>query len=410
MAHCANRPVDCKAINMKEKILFLTSRYPYPPHKGDTIRVYAILQYLSQFYEIHLVSFSDSEITDERKSHLKPLLTQQTIWYEPITVKKIFLALFKSAFLKIPISAAIYESKNKRAYLRRLIQQTGIQKMYVFSLALMSIVPENSHSVYLDLCDVEIFKWHDYAKQSIRPLSDLYRYETQRTWDYLKIKTQEVSACLVISTYEKRLLTRSCHAKKPVYVIPNGVQLPQQPLASLVPSEKFTVIFVGVMSYRPNVEGILWFTEFVWPLLKNHIPAAQFLIVGQGPVAAIKKLSRDPSILVTGYVPDVAYYVGQADLVISPIKMAYGVQNKVLEALYFGKKLILTPQSIRGIDWHDEGIRVVARNPHQWLMQIIDLKSQLLTTEWLLQRRRDFFQRYYWENCLAPLKKLSELK
>ncbi len=395
---------------MKEKLLFLTNRYPYPPHKGDTIRVHAILQYLSQFYEIHLVSFSESEIADERKAHLKPILAQQMIWHEPITVKKIFLALFKSALLKIPISAAIYTSKNKRAYLQQLIQQTGIQKMYVFSLALMSIVPENADSVYLDVCDVEIFKWHDYAKQSIRPLSDLYRYETKRTWDYLKRKTHEVAVCLVISAYEKRLLTRSCHAKKPVYVIPNGVQLAPPLFSSLVPSEKFTLIFVGVMSYRPNVEGMLWFTKFVWPLLKNHIPEAQLLIVGQGPVAAIKKLSRDPSVLVTGYVPDVAYYVHQANLVISPIKMAYGVQNKVLEALYFGKKLILTPQSIRGIEWHDEGIRVVARNPHQWLMQIIDLKSQMLTTEWLLQRRRDFFQRYYWENCLSPLEKLSELK
>ncbi len=395
---------------MKEKILFLTNRYPYPPHKGDTIRVHAILRYLSQFYEIHLVSFSESEITDDRKSHLKLLLTQQTIWHEPITVKKIFLAILKSFFLKIPISVAIYESKNKRAYLNKLIQKTGIREIYVFSLALMSIVPENANSVYLDLCDVELFKWHDYAKQTVTPLSHLYRYETQRTWDYLKRKTQDVSACLVISTHEKRLLTRSCHAKKPVYVIPNGVHLAQPSFSYLLPSEKFTLIFVGVMSYRPNVEGILWFAKFVWPLLKDHIPEAQLLIVGQGPVAAIKKLSRDPSILVTGYVPDVAYYVRQSDLVISPIKMAYGVQNKVLEALYFGKKLILTPQSIRGLDWHDEGIRVVARNPHQWLMQIIDLKSQLLTPEWLLERRRDFFQQYYWENCLAPLKKLSELK
>lgn len=395
---------------MKEKLLFLTTRYPYPPHKGDTIRVHAILHHLSQFYDIHLMTFSDTEITNQRKAHLDSILIQQTIWHECISIKKILLGMIKSVLLKIPVSAAVYESKHKKNYLSQLMRQENIKKIYVFSLALMSIVPDNAESVYLDLCDIEIFKWHDYSKQSSKILSIFYRYETHRAWDYLKEKMQTVSAFIVISAYEARLLTHSCDVKKPVFIIPNGVKV--GPLSKTVTesNKQFMIVFVGVMSYKPNVEAMRWFTEFVWPLLKSEIPMAQLMIVGQSPVDAIKKLARDSSIQVTGYVPDVSHYLRQAEIIISPIKMAYGVQNKVLEALCFGKKIILTPQSLRGIDWYDEGIRVVSRNSKQWVSQILELQSQSLSTEWLLHRRRDFFKKYDWDNCLLPLQQLSKMR
>lgn len=394
---------------MKEKLLFLTSRYPYPPHKGDTIRVYAILNYLSRFYEITLVAFNETAVTSERKNHLSTFIAQQIIWQEPLTLVKLACAASKSIALNIPIAAAVYESHDKRQQLLQVMQRQGISKIYVFSLALMSVVPASCEHVYLDLCDVEIFKWHDYAKMSSQPWAFLYQYETKKTWQYLKKQVKKVLSCFVISAYEHRLLKRIGIDSPSTYVLPNGIDaIEQLPIART--NQQFTLIFVGVMSYRPNIEAIMWFVSTVWPLIKERFIEVELIIVGQSPTKAIQKLARDKKIKVTGFVPDISEYLQRADLVIAPMKMAYGVQNKVLEALCFGKKLMATPQSMRGIDWKDEGIRVVKRDPNQWVDTMQDLKALSLTAEQLIAKRAEFFQRYHWEACLTPLKNLIEQK
>ncbi len=394
---------------MKEKLLFLTNRYPYPPHKGDTIRVYGILKYLSQIYDIILVSFSETIITKEKQQPLSEMVSQQIVWHQPMGAKTTFWALLKSIVFNIPISSAFYSNQQRNRILDDLIKKQSIKKMYVFSLALMDLVPKSFNHIYLDLCDVEIFKWHDYAKMSFKPLSYLYHYETRKTWSFLNDKVKDIEVCLVISHHEERLLKRISAIKKPVIVLPNGIKSIEK-LHFKPTQEVFTLTFIGVMSYKPNIEGIDWFVKYVWPLVQEKIPNARLMIIGQNPSDRIKKLCLRTNITVTGYVTDVSEYLYHSSLIIVPIKMAYGVQNKVLEALGFGKKLIVTPEAMRGIDWLDEGVHVVSRDVNQWLKSILELRCLSLSAEQLIERRLSFSERYRWENCLRPLKVLSTFK
>ena len=169
----------------------------------------------------------------------------------------------------------------------------------------------------------------------------------------------------------------------------------------------WTLLFTGVLNYKPNVEGITWFVKNVMPLLRHHLPNVQLQIVGRSPSPAVLALNDEPNVEVVGPVPDVRKYLRRAAVSIAPLRIARGVQTKVLEAMACGRVAVCSPGAAEGIEAEAGRHLLIATEPQHW----VDVLSQVVRDGRIRSRigaaaRAQVEAIYPWDKCLAPLGEL----
>ncbi|TWU21228.1 Cell surface antigen I/II precursor [Novipirellula galeiformis] len=179
--------------------------------------------------------------------------------------------------------------------------------------------------------------------------------------------------------------------------------LPPSPLPPL------RLVFVGVMNYPPNVEAIEWFVERVWPAVRERNGDAVLEVVGKSPSAAIERLGERAGVNVVGAVADVRPYLRSADMVIAPLQIARGIQNKVLEAMAMGRAVIASPEAATGIEAVDGVHLRVAKTPEQWIERIQELsEDDGLRERMESESRRLVCDAYTWSATLGRLDPLFD--
>lgn len=200
----------------------------------------------------------------------------------------------------------------------------------------------------VDLVDVDSEKWLAYAAAHRGPKAWLYRLEGIRLRRLESRLAGRVQALTLVSDAEVALFRNAC-GDGPVYSVGNGVDLGYFTPDDSTESPEPACVFVGALDYRPNIDGVVWFCHEVWPQIHQRDPRRTFAIVGRRPVAVVRELSAIPGVDVVGEVPDVRPWLRRATFAVSPLRIARGVQNKVLEAMAMGKAVLASPQSLQGI-------------------------------------------------------------
>jgi sugar transferase (PEP-CTERM/EpsH1 system associated) len=199
----------------------------------------------------------------------------------------------------------------------------------------------------LDMVDVDSEKWAALANTSPMWRRWIYRREASTLSVFEAAAATTARVTFVVNEREADALRRIApHAA--IEVVPNGVDVdafrPSGP-----PAEAPMVVFCGVMNYQPNEDGVLWFVREVWPKVRAAEPRATFTIVGSGPGPSIRALAADDSITVTGRVDRVQPYLWRAAVAVAPLRIARGIQNKVLEAIGAGVPVVVTPAVMAGV-------------------------------------------------------------
>jgi glycosyltransferase involved in cell wall biosynthesis len=167
------------------------------------------------------------------------------------------------------------------------------------------------------------------------------------------------------------------------------------------------IIFVGTMNYHPNVDAVRYFVEQIFPLVRLKFPRAVFEIVGRDPPKAITRLKRLDGVTVIGEVPDIRAFLIRADVSVAPMRIARGVQNKVLEAMAMGVPVVGTPAAIQGIEVHDGQEVLVGNDPEEFARQVIRLLSDAELRKTITKRAwMKMKQLYNWESVGARLEAL----
>jgi sugar transferase (PEP-CTERM/EpsH1 system associated) len=273
----------------------------------------------------------------------------------------------------------------------------------------------------VDLVDVDSQKWNDYADHSGWIRRGIYRSEATRIRRLEQTCIAESKAVLLASEAEADLLrSQAPHRKASIVGMSNGVDSQYfdpfrvaqdrvsspQGLAGLSPSE-LRLVFVGVLNYPPNVEGLRWFLQHVWHKLRQHLPTATFEIVGKDASPQARKFASYPGVHLTGAVEDVRPAIAAADVVIAPLKIARGIQNKVLEAMAMAKPVVVTPQAAEGIDAVPDKHFVVADSADAWLENLMALaRSPEVRREMGMAARGLIEKEFDWSSCLEPLEGL----
>ena len=385
-------------------ILYLAHRVPYPPDKGDRIRTFHVLRFLAQHARVHLACLADEPFAPTSVDALLGLC-QRVEFVRLGSISRRLRALASLVDGQTLSEGAFYSPK-----LATLVGSWACQTQYaavlISSSALVPYVdlPElQCVPAVMDLMDLDSAKWQQYsAEGGIRAW--LHRTEARRMRRLETRLSYRARAIVFVSDREANLYRQSC-ARGSVAVIPNGVDLEYFRMGnqSAVPS----CVFVGALDYRPNVEGICWFCQEVWPELIKLYPSLKLSVVGRRPVPAVRRLGRLNGVLVRGDVPDVRPYLGQASVAVVPVEIARGVQNKVLEALAMGTPVVASRPALLGTNARPGQHLLSATSPREWVCAVRTLLEDAPLRESLQAAGRQYVEEHHrWDYCLSPFTSL----
>ena len=172
-------------------------------------------------------------------------------------------------------------------------------------------------------------------------------------------------------------------------------------------SQSRIIVFTGVMDYWANVHAVQWFAMRVMPKIREAVPSAKFVIVGARPSGEVQELADLPGVEVTGAVPDVRPYLAHAHAAVAPLRIARGVQNKVLEAMAMAKAVVATPAAVEGIDFTNPEVLQVAESDKEFASRVIRLLSPDMPVS-AMESRQWVAERYNWNRNLDRIGALLE--
>ena len=398
-------------------ILFLCHRIPYPPNKGDKIRSYNILKYLSEHHKVSL-GFLVDEATDLKYVETLENLSEH-VFFDQIAPRSKKLLSTLDAFVQgESISVPYFYSKKLQIELDNFLDKQAIDTIVCSSSPTAEYIFRSSHypqlltksRLVMDFIDVDSQKWRQYADRERFPLNYLYKREARYLLKYEQRIEQAFDRLLIVSEAEKSLFQSLIPTDK-MYAVSNGVDLdfftpnhnPDTPFKS--PG----LVFTGAMDYWPNIDGALWFVEQVLPLIKKHFPDVNLYLVGSKPSAEMKKLGEIEGITVTGFVDDIRDYIIQADVCVIPLRIARGIQNKVLEAMAMGKAVVSTTDAAEGLHINMEQDISIQNSAETFSSSVIALLQDKQKAMLMGRNARAVMEKNYsWEGNLSLLNGLLE--
>ena len=212
-----------------------------------------------------------------------------------------------------------------------------------------------------DFVDIDSDKWIQYSSNKTWPLSWLYRREGDFLRRYEDRIAGEFDATCFVSKYESEMFKASLVAgKEKIHYVNNGVDYnyfsPDHAYVTPYKTDSKKLIFVGAMDYWPNIDAVIWFAQDIFPKIIQLVSDVELYIVGSNPSNEVIALDTIKGITVTGRVEDVRPYIAFSDMVVAPLRIARGVQNKVLEAMSMMKPILATELALEGIE-HDDTMK-----------------------------------------------------
>jgi sugar transferase (PEP-CTERM/EpsH1 system associated) len=383
------------------RIFYVCRRVPFPPDRGDKIASFNHIRHLATQHEVHVFCLGDGAQDLANIAGLQTYVNSVTA--APVGELRIKLRALNALATGSPLSvAALNEAKLHRAIQQKFAElRPDLIMVYSCNMAQFA---EHLPSVprIMHFGDLDSLKWRLYADQSLRPLRWIYATEERRLRGYEEQIARAFSRALVHTAAEKRDF-ECLIPGVPVTVVGNGVDLDYFRSAGEA-KQPASVVFTGVMDYRPNADAVVWFCDEILPIVQEEIPSANFTICGSRPAATVRRLARRRGVTVTGWVPDARPYLDRAEIFVAPLRMARGVQNKLLEALAMGLPCVASTAAWRGtLVAEEEGI-LVSDDPRQFACHLVVLlQDRSLRTEMGRRARAAAELNYRWEAQLAQL-------
>jgi sugar transferase (PEP-CTERM/EpsH1 system associated) len=390
---------------MKE-LLYLVHRIPYPPNKGDKIRSYHILRHLAQNYRVHLGTFVDDEQDWVHLDKVKGFCGETHFArLNPSTSRLRSLSGF---FSNNALSVPYYRDAGMQAWVNEILDARPVQNIVVFSSPMAQYVRHARARRVIDFVDVDSDKWRLYAESKPWPMSWLYRRESRHLLAYERKIATDFDCSTFVSEAEAALFTKLApEASAKVSYFNNGVDAqyfsPQHTFANPYPGDSQALVFTGAMDYWANVDAVDWFARTIFPSLRTQKPQLRFYIVGARPAPQVTALAELPGITVTGSVPDVRPFLAHATLSVAPLRIARGIQNKVLEAMAMEKIVIASPQAMEGIRAEIGKEMFVAGDDNAYVEQILALLDSEASPRIGRAARARVVCDYSWESNLNRL-------
>jgi sugar transferase (PEP-CTERM/EpsH1 system associated) len=342
------------------RVLFLAQRVPYPPNRGDKIATYHYVRHLARRHDVAVACLADGPADLANVAGLAPLMHSiDAVVCSPVRRRIRALAALAGSR---PLTVAYFDEPELRARVRARLAAERFDVALVYGSGVAQYV-ENCHDLprVIQFSDLDSLKWEQYAAACRAPKRWVYQTETRRLAAYERRLATTFTRSLVCADRERDEFHRRMPGV-PVEVVRNGVDLNRfRPVAS--GREPHHLLFTGVMNYLPNVDGVTWFCREIFPRIRARVPTTTFTICGSAPTPDVRALGRLPGVTVTGAVPEVEPYLARAGVAVIPVRIARGVQNKLLESMAAGLPSVTTTPASAGVDAEDGRDLLVADDP-----------------------------------------------
>ena len=336
-------------------LLFLAHRIPYPPNKGDKIRSWNFLRHLAQKRRVHLGCFIDDPADREHEATLRRICGE--CCFVELESKSARLLSARGLLTGAPLTIPYYASRRLKAWAHDVVNRFQPEQMLFFSSAMAQFDVPTSYPArrVIDFVDVDSQKWVEYAGRQPWPLSWVYAREGRTLLQFERDTAKRMDASVFVSPAETQLFASLApESAARLHAVNNGVDTdyfsPERAYDNPFTAGIVPLVFTGAMDYWPNIDAVDFFARSVLPSVRAAFPDAGFWIVGSNPAKAVLDLGSLPGVTVTGRVPDVRPYLAHARAVVAPLRIARGIQNKVLEAMAMAKTVVATPQAAEGIE------------------------------------------------------------
>ena len=336
------------------RILYVAHRFPYPPNKGDKIRTYNFVRELAYKHDVHLATLVDNRNDLEHLPQLSEGLASVSFAMNDGSLSKLWAA--RAIAYRLPISVLHFYRRALQRKVDEIIEKVRPQAIVCASSPTLAYLNWSRFRQFcfgsdvvkvMDLIDVDSLKWRQYAGRASFPHRQIYHYEARTLRHFEQQAYGRFNHLLLVSEQERALFPGGDPEQK-VHAVPNGVDLDFfSPLEQ--DPEPETLVFTGMMDYLPNIEGMRWFIHDVLPIIREQRPNTEVLVVGGRPVKEVVGWGSKPGITVTGFVDDIRTYVARGSVCIAPLRIARGIQNKVLEAMAMAKAVVCTADALEGI-------------------------------------------------------------
>ncbi len=350
---------------MKE-LLFLSHRIPYPPVKGDKIRSYHLLRFLSRRFRIHLGTFIDYPEDWEHVPALKEMIHGQSmILGLNRTVAKI--RSLRGFLTGAPLTFPYYADSRMRRWVDEILETRPISHVVVYSAGPAPFVMGKNAARtcrIMDFVDIDSAKWRQYAEESRFFKSWIFKREAEKLLAAERRIAATFDCSMFVSEVEAELFkSLDTESAEKIDYWENGVDRqhfsPDVDHPNPYPADQIPLVFTGAMDYRPNIDAVIWFAGEILPLIRHRVEKCCFIIAGGGATPDVVALDKLPGVTVTGQVADMRPYIAHAAVAVVPLRLARGIQNKVLEAMALARPVVATSQAM-------EGIRVT-RDMEEWI-------------------------------------------
>jgi sugar transferase (PEP-CTERM/EpsH1 system associated) len=354
------------------KILFLCHRMPYPPNRGGKIRPFNMIRHLGRSHEVTVATLArtpqEQADGEELRRYCDELHVGRLSGFGAWARFGLFGLTGRPATFGYFYSPALYRT------VQGLLATRGFDAIFVHCSSMGPYVAGYSGCrKVMDFGDADSEKWLEYSRTSSAPLSWAFRFEGNRVRAAECRLGAQFDAASVNAPRDRDVLSSYVHT--PISVIPNGVDLEYfQPGGSsgqrYIPNR---IVFTGNMSYRPNMDAVAHFAAKILPQIRREFPDVQLYIVGMDPAAAVRRLADGDRVVVTGRVDDVRPYFDSAAVAVAPLRVARGLQNKVLEAMAMRVPVVASPAAFAGISAVAGRDLLVAENPEDFSRAVVTL-------------------------------------
>jgi sugar transferase (PEP-CTERM/EpsH1 system associated) len=388
------------------RILFLTSRVPYPPDRGDRLRVFNFIKHLSREHDLSLVSFIAQDYEREHLAILRNYCQDVRVVmkgrYRSATT------VFGNLWRSDPLQVLYYRSEVMRQLVDEMLGKAHFDAVYTHLFRMAPYVMDHTELYRIvDLTDV-ISKEIDRSLPYRGLVSRLiYGIEKPRIARYEQWVARNFEEIWLISEADRKILAACCPTSN-IQVITNGVDL-EHFFPTGQPPRPNSLVFVGHLGVFHNVDAANYLVRDILPLIQQRVPDCTLKIVGADPGPSVRRLAQVPGVSVTGFVPDLNPVLNESSVFVAPLRFAAGVQNKVLEAMAAGRPVVTTTVVNDGLGARSEEDILVGDDPRTIADQIVALLQDKWRREQIGQRGLLFVRRKYrWDYVLERMRNIEK--
>ncbi len=332
------------------KLLFLANRIPYPPYRGDKLKIYNLAKRLQGKHELHLLTFAQTKEEFAYKAELEKIFTKVHLIYLPKW--RSALNCLAAFWNPLPLQVLYFRSRAMCNKLETVLKEDKFDGVHVQHLRMSPYLSNKKRLPrILDMPDAFSLYWKRRIEAQSNPLSTLFATIEQRRVFRAERIMKGYNLSLVCSAEDMDYLKRE-HWIDDIALLPNGVDLDTFHPNNHDYAHNHTLLFTGNMDYAPNVDAVVYFTEEILPAVRAKFPNVQFVIAGQRPVKKVLALAND-YVKVTGFIQDLAAEYNKASVVVAPLRFGAGTQNKVLEGMAMGVPVVCSNIGFKGLSIAD---------------------------------------------------------